>query len=164
MPLAGDYAEAVRLFSQVAAAQPQDTAVKLLLASAQKQAGQLREARHTYDTILKTASDPEDLEAARRGLEELLQVAPELAEAPLYRRRTSFSLGRGLLLNWRSRILFPSLLLRRGEKLGPIPLLRRATALENLPNLSRRDSQWSQQPCWAPLSPCPRLLEQREGV
>jgi twitching motility protein PilJ len=78
----GDYAEAVRLFSQVAAAQPQDTAVKLLLASAQKQAGQLREARHTYDTILKTASDPEDLEAARRGLEELLQVAPELAEAP----------------------------------------------------------------------------------
>ncbi|MFS8902946.1 methyl-accepting chemotaxis protein [Synechococcus sp. H60.4] len=78
----GDYVEAVRLFNQVAAAQPQDTAVKLLLASAQKQAGQLLEARHTYDTILKTASDPEELESARRGLEELLQMAPELADVP----------------------------------------------------------------------------------
>ncbi len=78
----GDYVEAVRLFNQVAAAQPQNTAVKLLLASAQKQAGQLLEARHTYDTILKTASDPEELESARRGLEELLQMAPELADVP----------------------------------------------------------------------------------
>ncbi|MFS8886679.1 methyl-accepting chemotaxis protein [Synechococcus sp. H70.2] len=78
----GNYAEAVQLFSQVAAAQPQDTAVKLLLASAQKQAGQLLEARYTYDSILKTASDPEELEAARRGLEELLQMAPELADVP----------------------------------------------------------------------------------
>jgi len=78
----GDYVEAVRLFNQVAAAQPQDTAVKLLLASAQKQAGQLLEARHTYNVVLQTASDPEELESARRGLEELLQMAPELADVP----------------------------------------------------------------------------------
>ncbi len=76
----GNYVEAVRLFNQVAAAQPQDTAVKLLLASAQKQAGQLLEARHTYNVILQTASDPEELESARKGLEELLQMAPELAD------------------------------------------------------------------------------------
>ncbi|MFS8890048.1 methyl-accepting chemotaxis protein [Synechococcus sp. R55.2] len=76
----GDYVQAVRLFNQVAAAQPQDTAVKLLLASAQKQAGQLLEARQTYNTILQTASDPDELESARKGLEELLQMAPELAD------------------------------------------------------------------------------------
>ncbi len=78
----GDYVQAVRLLNQVAAAQPQDTAVKLLLASAQKQAGQLLEARHTYSTILQTASDPDELESARKGLEELLQIAPELADMP----------------------------------------------------------------------------------
>lgn len=78
----GDYVQAVRLFNQVAAAQPQDTAVKLLLASAQKQAGQLLEARQTYNTILQMASDPDELESARKGLEELLQMAPELADIP----------------------------------------------------------------------------------
>jgi len=76
----GDYVRAVRLFNQVAAAEPQDTAVKLLLALAQKQAGQLLEARQTYNTILQTASDPDELESARKGLEELLQMAPELAD------------------------------------------------------------------------------------
>jgi twitching motility protein PilJ len=70
------------LFNQVAAAEPQDTAVKLLLALAQKQAGQLLEARQTYNTILQTASDPDELESARKGLEELLQMAPELADLP----------------------------------------------------------------------------------
>jgi len=78
----GDYVRAVRLFNQVAAAEPQDTAVKLLLALAQKQAGQLLEARQTYNTILQTASDPDELESARKGLEELLQMAPELADLP----------------------------------------------------------------------------------
>ncbi|MFS8855134.1 methyl-accepting chemotaxis protein [Synechococcus sp. H55.7] len=78
----GDYVQAVRLLNQVAAAQPQDTAVKLLLASAQRQAGLLLEARHTYSTILQTASDPDELESARKGLEELLQMAPELADMP----------------------------------------------------------------------------------
>lgn len=78
----GDYVRAVRLFNQVAAAEPQDTAVKLLLALAQKQAGQLLEARQTYNIILQTASDPDELESARKGLEELLQMAPELADLP----------------------------------------------------------------------------------
>jgi twitching motility protein PilJ len=78
----GDYVQAVRLFNQVIAAQPQDTAVKLLLASAQKQAGQLLEARHTYDTILQTASNPDELQSAQKGLDELLQMAPELADIP----------------------------------------------------------------------------------
>ncbi|MCJ2541651.1 methyl-accepting chemotaxis protein [Thermostichus vulcanus] len=78
----GDYVQAVRLFNQVVAAQPQDTAVKLLLASAQRQAGQLREARHTYDTILQTSSSPDELQSAQKGLEELLQMAPELADMP----------------------------------------------------------------------------------
>lgn len=78
----GDYVRAVRLFNQVAAAEPQDTAVKLLLALAQKQAGQLLEARQTYNTILQTVSDPDELESARKGLEELLQMAPELADLP----------------------------------------------------------------------------------
>ncbi len=78
----GDYVQAVRLFNQVVAAQPQDTAVKLLLASAQKQAGQLLEARHTYDTVLQTASNPEELQSAQKGLDELLQMAPELADIP----------------------------------------------------------------------------------
>ncbi|MFQ3584112.1 MAG: methyl-accepting chemotaxis protein [Cyanobacteriota bacterium] len=78
----GDYVQAVRLFNQVVAAQPQDTAVKLLLASAQRQAGQLREARHTYDTILQTSSSPEELQSAQKGLDELLQMAPELADMP----------------------------------------------------------------------------------
>ncbi|MEN9236866.1 MAG: methyl-accepting chemotaxis protein [Thermostichus sp. DG_1_6_bins_120] len=78
----GDYVQAVRLFNQVLAAQPQDTAVKLLLASAQRQAGQLLEARHTYNTILQTSSSPDELESARKGLDELLQIAPELADMP----------------------------------------------------------------------------------
>ncbi|MFQ3615061.1 MAG: methyl-accepting chemotaxis protein, partial [Cyanobacteriota bacterium] len=78
----GDYVQAVRLFNQVVAAQPQDTAVKLLLASAQRQAGQLREARHTYDTILQTSSSPDELQSAQKGLDELLQMAPELADMP----------------------------------------------------------------------------------
>lgn len=78
----GDYVQAVRLFNQVIAAQPQDTAVKLLLASAQKQAGQLLEARHTYDTILQTSSSPDELQSAQKGLDELLQMAPELADMP----------------------------------------------------------------------------------
>ncbi|MEN9222686.1 MAG: methyl-accepting chemotaxis protein [Thermostichus sp. BF3_bins_97] len=78
----GDYVQAVQLFNQVVAAQPQDTAVKLLLASAQKQAGQLLEARHTYDTILQSASNPDELQSAQKGLDELLQMAPELADMP----------------------------------------------------------------------------------
>ncbi|MCF2972509.1 methyl-accepting chemotaxis protein [Synechococcus sp. Nb3U1] len=78
----GDYVQAVRLFNQVIAAQPQDTAVKLLLASAQKQAGQLLEARHTYDIILQTSSSPDELQSAQKGLDELLQMAPELADMP----------------------------------------------------------------------------------
>ncbi|MGQ9837510.1 MAG: methyl-accepting chemotaxis protein [Cyanobacteriota bacterium] len=80
--LQGNYVQAVQLLNQVVAAQPQDTAVKLLLASAQRQAGQLREARYTYDTVLKSSSNPDELQSAQKGLEELLQIAPELADMP----------------------------------------------------------------------------------
>ncbi|MEN9232188.1 MAG: methyl-accepting chemotaxis protein, partial [Thermostichus sp. DG02_5_bins_236] len=86
----GDYVQAVRLFNQVVAAQPQDTAVKLLLASAQRQAGQLLEARHTYDTILQTSSSPDELQSAQKGLDELLQMAPELADMPYPGKVESF--------------------------------------------------------------------------
>ncbi|MEN9226390.1 MAG: methyl-accepting chemotaxis protein [Thermostichus sp. HHBFW_bins_43] len=92
----GDYVQAVRLFNQVVAAQPQDTAVKLLLASAQKQAGQLLEARHTYDTILQTASNPDELQSAQKGLDELLQMAPELADMPYPPEADDFQAQDGL--------------------------------------------------------------------
>lgn len=126
----GDYVRAVRLFNQVAAAEPQDTAVKLLLALAQKQAGQLLEARQTYNTILQTASDPDELESARKGLEELLQMAPELADLPdspeadKFRSPDEFARGSDAFSEEAFLLPIPSCSSRRWGKRRRIPLLR----------------------------------------
>ncbi|MDX2273232.1 MAG: methyl-accepting chemotaxis protein [Cyanobacteriota bacterium] len=75
----GDYSQAVQLFSQVVVTRPDDSEVKLWLASAQQQAGQLLEARRVYESVIENASNPELMQAAQNGLEQLKQIMPDMS-------------------------------------------------------------------------------------
>jgi twitching motility protein PilJ len=67
----GDYTQAVQLFKQVALARPDDSELKLWLASAQQQAGQMQDARNIYQQVLETSGNPDHIQAAQNGLEQL---------------------------------------------------------------------------------------------
>lgn len=73
----GDYLQAVQLFNQVVVSRPDDSELKLWLASAQQQAGQLSEARQVYEDVLETSGNPDLMQAAQNGLDQLKQLAPE---------------------------------------------------------------------------------------
>ena len=72
----GDYLQAVQLFNQVVISRPEDSELKLWLASAQQQAGQLSEARQVYEDVLETSGNPDLMQAAQNGLEQLQQLSP----------------------------------------------------------------------------------------
>ncbi len=71
----GDYAQAVQLFHQVAVVRPEDSELKLWLASALQQSGQISDARTTYESILTNSDNPDHVQAARNGLEQLNELA-----------------------------------------------------------------------------------------
>ncbi len=72
----GDYTQAVQLFNQIVNARPDDHGLKLWLASAQQQAGQLSEARRIYEHVLQATSNPELVQAAQNGLDQLGELMP----------------------------------------------------------------------------------------
>jgi twitching motility protein PilJ len=76
----GDYGQAVQLFNQVVAARPDDLGLKLWLASAQQQAGQLVEARRIYEYVLGANTSPDLAQAAQNGLEQLKSIMPDPPE------------------------------------------------------------------------------------
>lgn len=67
----GDYARAVQLFNQAVVVRPDDSELKLWLASAQQQAGQIAEARQIYEEVLETSGNPDLIQAAQNGLDQL---------------------------------------------------------------------------------------------
>ncbi len=80
----GDYTQAVQLFKQVALARPDDSELKLWLASAQQQAGQMQDARNIYQQVLETSGNPDHIQAAQNGLEQLQMGLSEFEDvAPL---------------------------------------------------------------------------------
>ncbi len=73
----GDYTQAVQLFNQVAVARPDDSELKLWLASAQQQAGQLQDARDIYQHILDTSTNPDHVQAAQNGLDQIATLGDD---------------------------------------------------------------------------------------
>jgi twitching motility protein PilJ len=71
----GDYARAVQLFNQAVVVRPDDSELKLWLASAQQQAGQIAEARQVYEEVLETSGNPDLIQAAQNGLDQLNHLA-----------------------------------------------------------------------------------------
>lgn len=76
-----DYGRAVQLFGQLATSRPDDPELMLWLASAQQQAGNYGEARRVYEHLLQTSRQPEHLQAAQNGLDQLVKMGVDTSSS-----------------------------------------------------------------------------------
>nr|WP_218079914.1 methyl-accepting chemotaxis protein [Anthocerotibacter panamensis] len=65
------YEEAAQLFIRLVQGRPDDPNLRLWLASAQQQIGQVEEARSQYQQVLELTTDPEVLQTAQKALQRL---------------------------------------------------------------------------------------------
>ncbi len=91
-----DYGRAVQLFGQLATSRPDDPELMLWLASAQQQAGNYGEARRVYQHLLETSRQPDHLQAAQNGLDQLVKMGVDTSSSTSNSNSSSHSFSNGM--------------------------------------------------------------------